>query len=204
MLGKGTPPPPMASVVEPHSIHVGQLGSQTHRDEPSRKLQPEEYEVTGNPGPGVGVLTCPYRRRNPCRFNIRDHQSCATDVFLDMSQVKLHIRTHHLTCLHSLKCPRCQRVFLTLDDVSAHLAVPTRRICELSAERVPINPEDGISFEIDKHLRASSKETGNIFKMWTELWRLLFPKDEKALPPCESWSSLWEILGSLMETVSSH
>jgi hypothetical protein len=104
---------------------------------------------------------------------------------MDMAQVKLHVRTHHLTCWHNLKCPRCQRVFLTIKDVSAHLAVPTSQICELAPDDMPVDPEDGVNFEVERILKDSMKETGNIIKLWNTLWRVLFPQDTKVLPPCK-------------------
>ncbi len=39
-------------------------------------------------GPADGLLSCPYRKRNPARFNIRDHVEC-TNSFNDLSDVKL-------------------------------------------------------------------------------------------------------------------
>ena len=36
----------------------------------------------------VANLSCPYRKRNPLRFNVRDYYVCATHSFADMSQLK--------------------------------------------------------------------------------------------------------------------
>lgn len=33
-------------------------------------------------------LSCPYRKRNPFRFNVRDYQSCAVASFPEISQLK--------------------------------------------------------------------------------------------------------------------
>ena len=33
-------------------------------------------------------LSCPFRKRNPVKFNVRDHQSCAVQSFPDISQLK--------------------------------------------------------------------------------------------------------------------
>ena len=33
-------------------------------------------------------LSCPYRKRNPVRFNVRDHQNCAVQSFPDIAQLK--------------------------------------------------------------------------------------------------------------------
>lgn len=35
-----------------------------------------------------GVFTCPFRKRNPLRFNVRSHLSCATRTFPDFTQLK--------------------------------------------------------------------------------------------------------------------
>ncbi|KAK4442224.1 hypothetical protein QBC34DRAFT_444342 [Podospora aff. communis PSN243] len=182
MLTKNGPPPRTAFVAEP-LFPTLRDEAETPKSISPQKRQKEDDHVPENLSPGVGILTCPYRRRNPRRFNVRDHQSCAMGVFTDMAQVKLHVRTNHLTSWHNLKCPRCQRVFLTLKDVGAHLAVPTSQICDLAPDDMPVDPEDGINFEVERSLRGSMKETGNIIKLWNALWRELFPQDTRVLPP---------------------
>lgn len=37
---------------------------------------------------GISNFSCPYRKRNPLRFNVREHYVCATHSFSDMSQLK--------------------------------------------------------------------------------------------------------------------
>lgn len=34
------------------------------------------------------MLSCPYRKRNPVRFNVRNYQNCAVQSFPDISQLK--------------------------------------------------------------------------------------------------------------------
>ncbi|KAK4130824.1 hypothetical protein BT67DRAFT_207569 [Trichocladium antarcticum] len=41
-------------------------------------------------------LSCPFRKRNPVRFNIRDFQSCAMQSFPDIPQLKRHLPTSSL------------------------------------------------------------------------------------------------------------
>lgn len=36
----------------------------------------------------VSEYSCPFRKRNPLRFNVRDYQTCALSSFPDISQVK--------------------------------------------------------------------------------------------------------------------
>ncbi len=38
--------------------------------------------------PNSNGFSCPYRKRNPLRFNVRDYYVCATHSFADMSQLK--------------------------------------------------------------------------------------------------------------------
>jgi len=33
-------------------------------------------------------LSCPYRKRNPLRFNVRDYHACATHSFANMAHLK--------------------------------------------------------------------------------------------------------------------
>jgi len=33
-------------------------------------------------------LSCPYRKRNPLRFNVRDYHACATHPFANMAHLK--------------------------------------------------------------------------------------------------------------------
>ena len=39
--------------------------------------------------PKAGIeLSCPFRKRNPLRFNVRSHQCCSTQSFRDMTLLK--------------------------------------------------------------------------------------------------------------------
>ncbi|KAI5928768.1 hypothetical protein F4810DRAFT_705700 [Camillea tinctor] len=40
-------------------------------------------------------FSCPYRKRNPRRFNVRDHSSCATKKLRGIHELKEHIRLVH-------------------------------------------------------------------------------------------------------------
>lgn len=45
-------------------------------------------KVRKNVGAYEGAFSCPFRKRNPVRFNVRSHSSCALSEFLSMSQLK--------------------------------------------------------------------------------------------------------------------
>jgi hypothetical protein len=42
---------------------------------------PESLDGDYNAGWSLSRLSCPYRKRNPQRFNIRDYSACVTPVF---------------------------------------------------------------------------------------------------------------------------
>lgn len=87
---------------------------------------------------------------------------------------------------------------MLLSEVSAHLAVPSAQICELTSEDMPIDPEEGITFEVSEAVRLGMKEKGDVWEVWSGLWRLLFPGDGKVLspyyePPVEHFE-LWDFV----------
>jgi hypothetical protein len=62
-------------------------------DSDGGKRDEDGHNIAGAPRqPGrVGAssnFSCPYRKRNPLRFNVREYYVCATHSFADMSQLK--------------------------------------------------------------------------------------------------------------------
>ncbi|KAF6790702.1 ankyrin repeat protein [Colletotrichum sojae] len=101
-----------------------------------------------------GRLSCPYRKRNPLRFNVRDHQSCALVDHETISSL------NHLQVPSELICsPR-----------SAQPGVPSS----------DTDPEDGITPEVERKL-AERKSKKQVLS-WDSLWRTLFPIDTIVLP----------------------
>ncbi|KAK0718599.1 hypothetical protein B0T26DRAFT_333724 [Lasiosphaeria miniovina] len=127
---------------------------------------------------------CPYRKRNPLRFNLNDHPSCALHPFQD---IKTHIRDfHQLGDRH--RCPRCKKVLLDSRQYDAHLQLPIEQMCALSSETPPRDFEDGITVDLDTLLaRVSSYEpwatqlrggrSAGVVHQWALLWAALFPED---------------------------
>ncbi|KAK3950575.1 hypothetical protein QBC32DRAFT_11370 [Pseudoneurospora amorphoporcata] len=135
--------------------------------------------MTADPEP---KLSCPFRKRNPEKFNIRDHQSCAVQHHKNISLVKRHIKTHHKQITGSLyPCPRCGENMPSPEAVQAHLAVPSDRICSPQEGSASRNPEDGI---MDRHesLLNNRKAHGKIDN-WQNLWQNLFPSDDVVPEP---------------------
>ena len=121
-------------------------------------------------------LSCPFRKRNPVKFNVRDHQNCAVQSFPDVSQLKRHVKIFHKQkAVSPFDCPRCKRNMGAKEALQEHLAVSNDRICTFQETPSSQNPEDGINAKIEDLLngrRANSK-----VDTWDILWQTLFPDD---------------------------
>jgi len=90
------PQDPTAAAAAAHS-HLLQYLGETHGDD---LMDEDAYDHDG--GASVGSTTdgmsqrkiepefypCPFRKRNPVRYNIRDWECCAKNCFEGMSEVK--------------------------------------------------------------------------------------------------------------------
>ncbi|KAM7183048.1 hypothetical protein V8F33_013832 [Rhypophila sp. PSN 637] len=124
-------------------------------------------------------LSCPYRKRNPLRFNVRDYHSCASQPYPDISQLKRHVKVFHKQRPVE-RCPRCKKGFGTKEEVERHLVVPSNQICDVKALPPP-DPEDGINDAIEDCLNGRKANTK--IDSWESLWHLLFPGDT---PPADA------------------
>ncbi|KAK4218615.1 hypothetical protein QBC37DRAFT_274665 [Rhypophila decipiens] len=151
-------------------------GGSDRNGDPMTGLSP-----TGRPA-GSFNYSCPYRKRNPLRFNVRDKNVCATHSFTDMSQLKKHIRAHHPPVQRSaglFSCPRCCQGFPVKDDLDGHLRQAV--MCSVADDQGGANPEDGITGKIITSLEARTVKAK--IDNWDSLWKLLFPHDQEIPDP---------------------
>ncbi|KAL2129833.1 hypothetical protein VTI74DRAFT_7263 [Chaetomium olivicolor] len=155
------------------------LGGRDNQEGEERDVSPasQAYSTRGS---GITNFSCPYRKRNPLRFNVRDYYVCATHSFADMSQLKKHIRAHHPPVQRNagpFPCPRCCHGFVSKNDLDAHLRQVN--VCHVSYDNGGADPEDGITQKIISSLEARSLKAK--IDNWVSLWKLLFPAD-KVIP----------------------
>ncbi|OIW22921.1 hypothetical protein CONLIGDRAFT_687005 [Coniochaeta ligniaria NRRL 30616] len=124
---------------------------------------------------------CPYRKRNPLKFNIRDYNTCATTYFSDFTNLKRHIKLYH-RCQPRLPnvCFRCGVDQGSRDRLMTHLQLPPDRMCLVQNEAQSSDPEEGITQEVEELLNER-KSTVRI-NTWPGLWRALFGSDDDVLP----------------------
>ncbi|KAJ4288802.1 hypothetical protein N0V88_007129 [Collariella sp. IMI 366227] len=127
-------------------------------------------------------FSCPFRKRNPLRFNLRDSPSCALMGYPDISQVKRHIkRVHRKASASSFLCPRCEQDMGSQAALTEHAQVQQDQVCSPSVTPVTLNmdPEDGITSGIHEALNDRKGRTK--VHTWNGLWNLLFPADPDVL-----------------------
>ncbi|KAH7329594.1 hypothetical protein B0I35DRAFT_420538 [Stachybotrys elegans] len=125
---------------------------------------------------GEVSFSCPFRKRNPIRFNVGSHSNCALQSFQPFALLKRHVLTHHVKPTQH-RCIRCRANFQSPEELSAHMRRPPGEICLVDTTSTEFNdPEDGITLEVADRLRLRGG-LGSI-QTWESLWRVLFPQDE--------------------------
>ncbi|EAA30973.2 hypothetical protein NCU05648 [Neurospora crassa OR74A] len=125
-------------------------------------------------GQGMEGYSCPFRVRNPVRFNIRDHEVCAMTSFESLADLRHHVMSYHRRRAMPHQCQRCKVGFPTQKGLDEHLMLPKDEMCDTVPTETPRNPEDGISEDVDRTLAS-----GDGIRTWDNLWRLIFPLDDQ-------------------------
>ncbi|KAK4198655.1 hypothetical protein QBC40DRAFT_90097 [Triangularia verruculosa] len=133
--------------------------------------------------------SCPFRKRNPIRFNVRDFQSCAVQSFPDIPQLKRHIKNfHRQNSIPPFMCPRCKEDMGSHMDLLAHSAVEIQFMCEVRDVPSSLDPEDGITPQVEEVLNG--RKANSKVDSWNTLWEVLFGTgheipDHNFVPPTE-------------------
>ncbi|KAK0736089.1 hypothetical protein B0T21DRAFT_383731 [Apiosordaria backusii] len=125
-------------------------------------------------------FSCPFRKRNPIRFNVRDFQNCAVQSFPDIPQLKRHIKNfHRQNSIPPFMCPRCKEDMGSHVDLLAHSAVEIQCMCEVRDVPSSLDPEDGITPQVEEILNG--RKANSKVDSWDTLWEVLFGT-EQAIP----------------------
>ncbi|KAH6981714.1 hypothetical protein BKA56DRAFT_672516 [Ilyonectria sp. MPI-CAGE-AT-0026] len=121
-------------------------------------------------------LSCPFRKRNPHRFNVRDHHSCAMTYFPKFAELRQHIvKQHKRDDPTAFVCDRCNRDFPTGKELRDHRRLPKELICDITDHDVESGIDSTTATKLLSRKRASGASTGI---QWREIWNILFPDDE--------------------------
>ncbi|TWU76092.1 hypothetical protein ED733_007688 [Metarhizium rileyi] len=124
-------------------------------------------------------LSCPYRKRNPSRFNVRDHHSCAMTYFPKFAELRQHIvKQHKRDDPSAFVCDRCTQDFRTRKELRDHQRQPKEHMCDISDH----DPEAGIDGPTSNKLLSRKRVSGASPEVqWKEIWNILFPDDDDNL-----------------------
>ncbi|KAI9151480.1 hypothetical protein HJFPF1_08683 [Paramyrothecium foliicola] len=124
-------------------------------------------------------LSCPFRKRNPHRFNVRDHHSCAMTYFPKFAELRQHIvKQHKRDDPSAFVCDRCNRDFHTRKELRDHQRLPKEQMCDISDH----DPESGIDGPTANKLLSRKRASGTSAEVqWREIWNIVFPDDEDAV-----------------------
>ncbi|KAL7923307.1 hypothetical protein ACQKWADRAFT_326188 [Trichoderma austrokoningii] len=137
---------------------------------PLKKLRP-------NPKDDENLrLSCPYRKRNQLRFNVRDHHSCAMTYFPKFAELRQHIvKQHKRDDPSAFVCDRCNRDFHTRKELRDHQRLPKEEMCDI----LDHDPESGVDGTTSIKLLSRKRASGaSPEAQWKEIWNILFPDDE--------------------------
>ncbi|KIE01678.1 zinc finger domain-containing protein, partial [Metarhizium majus ARSEF 297] len=140
---------------------------------PSKRIKPSPKEDENL------RLSCPYRKRNPHRFNVRDHHSCAMTYFPKFAELRQHIvKQHKRDDPSAFVCDRCTRDFRTRKELRDHQRQPKEHMCDISDH----DPEAGIDGPTSNKLLSRKRVSGASPEVqWKEIWNILFPDDDDNL-----------------------
>ncbi|KAK0648268.1 hypothetical protein B0T16DRAFT_444376 [Cercophora newfieldiana] len=135
-------------------------------------------EPGGRKKPKFDHCPCPFRKRNPVRFNCREWEYCAKAPFKSMTELKKHIIKYHYQQELVFKCIRCRERFARMEDLETHMMVDAANICEARPGLADQRDEEIINDAVVDRLRSRTEQFD-----WEKLWETLFPRDTKVPEP---------------------
>ncbi|KAK9423186.1 putative C2H2-type domain-containing protein [Seiridium unicorne] len=180
------------------------------RNGPSKR----RMTVSNGSAPGRQLFTCPFRRKDPKLFNIRDHPECARKVF-DASKGEIAELRRHIIKKHSWEgvrhfdapffhCDTCKEVFKEheFEKKESHVKAGA---CEFKDYPCSANPLDGIDFRTYQALKNRRGRLGDSPEgQYIGIWRLVFRGEtpdlgagEWHLPLVEQFELQEEYVGSI-------
>ncbi|KAK0623932.1 hypothetical protein B0T14DRAFT_191335 [Immersiella caudata] len=145
----------------------GDEGGDPDERENKRRAPSTAFPTRGQPPPST--FACPFRKRSPTTFHVRDYVKCANQEFKDIASLKKHITSEHYS--NRFPCPRCRGFFASSEAVIHHLQNPEP--CSLrTSPAMTTRLELGISQDT-RDILSSRKDDRKVTN-WDRLWAVLF------------------------------
>ncbi|KAI1247860.1 hypothetical protein MGN70_011753 [Eutypa lata] len=173
--------PPNSSVPGGAPLKRSHSPSDGNRKARKRKLK-TETDPDGVPPTSKVRISCPFRKRNPRRFNIREYRKCALTAFSEVPELRRHI----CECHKCHRCERCLGLFDSESELKRHLLYEDNVLCEkrTASSGVADSPEDGITGEMESRLRSKKgRLPSSVDEQYRQIWSIVFPHDQE-VPSC--------------------
>ncbi|KAH7247971.1 hypothetical protein B0J15DRAFT_499055 [Fusarium solani] len=123
-------------------------------------------------------FSCPYRKRNPWMFNVRDHHICATHSFPTIALLKRHIVSKHQSKDFTYSCNNCGIPFRADLDRQLH---QESGLCFRHRTCYSDEYDNGINEDMHRRLRDRGARNG--VSDWSTLWMTIFPESDHIPSP---------------------
>ncbi|RDW87355.1 hypothetical protein BP5796_03049 [Coleophoma crateriformis] len=144
-------------------------------DEDDAGMSARRKRGYGASGESARKLGCPYRKKDPRKYNIHGWRSCVSGGWDSISRVKEHLYRCHMA---PPQCLRCKATFKSDEDRNAHL------VETVPCLNKPGEPPDGITDAKMKALksRKSTNPSQPQSERWKDVYRTLFPNNDAPEP----------------------
>ncbi|KAN0102569.1 hypothetical protein V8E51_010882 [Hyaloscypha variabilis] len=134
--------------------------------------QPESMPNANETAPG---FACPFRKRNPRKYCMKNWRSCALSPHKTVARVKAHLYRCHI--IH--QCQRCKCVFNSEGELDSHIETSS------NCDAIVAPPVDGITRKIKSSLQCKRKAFPGQTEAerWKQVYQILFPLDEDVPHP---------------------
>ncbi|KAK0638548.1 hypothetical protein B0T16DRAFT_226820 [Cercophora newfieldiana] len=121
-------------------------------------------------------LSCPYRKRFPGIFNVREHYSCSMTYYTEFAKLRQHIAIKHRR--GGFLCGRCGDDFPNRGELLAHQQQAAS--CPLR----PPKPECGIDEDTVQRLLLAQRRrpAASDHEEWRDICHIVFPTDNEDIP----------------------
>ncbi|KAK4223210.1 hypothetical protein QBC38DRAFT_54794 [Podospora fimiseda] len=143
--------------------------------------RPSSAFSKGSPG-SLKKFACPFRKHDPHKYNIHDHEVCTIRSWSAISRLKEHLYRRH----YKTHCQRCKQTFSDARELAEHEM--TIQGCEVVEGNVPSDITSYQEKQLKSRKHNARRKTDE--EKWREIYELLFPNEPVPSPYPESTGDL--------------
>ncbi|KAK4166915.1 hypothetical protein QBC43DRAFT_11351 [Cladorrhinum sp. PSN259] len=142
-------------------------------DDDGDGYRPPSSPSKGSPG-SVKRFACPFRKRDPHKYNIHDHEVCTIRSWSAISRLKEHLYRRH----YKTHCQRCKQTFADPRELEEHEMMIQG--CEVVDGNIPSDITTHQEKQLKSRKHNARRKTDE--EKWREIYELLFPNEPVPSP----------------------